>query len=344
MKVSGIHIAGIGTAKVPLLDTAEAVERGWYTAEDRESSGLVSISVAGTTPAPDLAVEAARVAVQRSGHSAEDFSGVFHTNVHPQGPDGWSAQHYINRKTINQPVTSVEIRNGCVGFFASLNLAAGYLGASADRSAVLLTCADNFGTPAVDRWTASSLFVLADGGGAVVLSKQAGFAKLLAIGATSNPEMEEHHRGAETLFPPGMTVGGTLNFEERMAYGHERAAAGLVPSMADFGSVLVDTVERTLKEAGVSMGEITKVIHDGFARKGLEIIFLDPLGVEDDRGIWEFTRTVGHAGPLDQIRGLEYVWQNKQVRPGDKVLLVSGGPGMEAACAVLEITETNSEE
>jgi 3-oxoacyl-[acyl-carrier-protein] synthase-3 len=339
MKTNGIHIAGIGTAATERVDTAEAVSQGWYGAEERERGGLLSISVAGTTPAPDLAVEAARNALKQSGHAPEEISGVFHTGVHPQGPDGWSAQHYINRNTINQPVTSVEIRNGCVGFFSSLHLAACYLYAVPDRTAALLTCADNFGTPAVDRWKASKLFVLADGGGAIVLSKRQGFARLLAVGAASNPELEAHHRGGESLFPPGLTVGRTLNFEERMQYTGQQAAAGVLPPLADFGSVLIDTVEQTLKDADVSMGEIAKVIHDGFAREALHIIFLDPLGIEEERGIWKFTQRVGHAGPLDQIRGLEYAWKNRQVEVGDRVLLVSGGPGMEAACAVLEISE-----
>jgi 3-oxoacyl-[acyl-carrier-protein] synthase-3 len=261
---------------------------------------------------------------------------VFHTNVHPQGPDGWSAQHYVNRRTVNQPVTSVEIRNGCVGFFSNLMLASAFLGQS-DRSAALLTCADNFGTPVVDRWAVSRLFVLADGGGSVVLSREGGFARLLAVGATSDPELEAHHRGGEALFPPGITVGAMLDFDARMAHGQQQAEAGVVRPMGDFGSVLVDTVERTLKEAGVSLAEISRVVHDGFNRDPLRFIFLDPLGIETERGIWDFTSRVGHAGPLDQIRGLEHVWRERLVEPGDKVLLLSGSPGMEAACAVLEI-------
>ncbi|MEU3337908.1 ketoacyl-ACP synthase III family protein [Streptomyces sp. NPDC006668] len=339
MKVTGIHFAGIGTAEVQSVDTGYAVGQGWYGAEDRERGKLVSVSVAGTTPAPDLAVEAARKALARSGCAPSEFCAVFHTNVHPQGPDGWSAQHYINRNTINQPVTSVEIRNGCIGFFSAVHLAACYLDSVPDGTAALVTCADNFGTPAVDRWKSTGLFVLADGGGGVVLSRRGGFAKLLAIGSVSHPELEAHHRGGEQLFPPGITNGGTLNFSERMAYSHQRAQEGHLPPMGDFGSVLVETVAQTLKDAGVTMDEITRVVHDGFTYDALRIIFLDPLEIDDERGIWEYTRQVGHAGPLDQIRGLEYLWKNRLVAPGDRVLLVSGAPGMEAACAVLEITD-----
>lgn len=338
MKVNDIYIAGIGTSTPECVETAKAVEEGWYDAEERERSGLLSISIAGTTPAPDLAAEASRIALEQSGHSAEDISALFHTSVHPQGPDGWSAQHYINRKTVNQPVTSIEIRNGCIGFFSNLQLAASYLTVMADRPAALLTCADNFGTPAVNRWHASSLFVLADGGGAVVLSRRDGFAKVLSIGSISAPELEERHRAGEMLFPPGMTVGGTLNFEERMGRFQQQVESGELTPESDFGSVVIEAVETTLKDADTSLDEIKKVVHDGFTHWALHDLFLDPIGVEEERGIWEFTRRLGHAGPLDQIRGLEHVWRSGQVEVGDKVLLFSGAPGMEAAATVVEIT------
>ncbi|MEU3337904.1 ketoacyl-ACP synthase III family protein [Streptomyces sp. NPDC006668] len=340
MRVTGVHIDGIGTASVGTVTTAEAVERGWYEAAERERTGLRAVTVAGATPAPDLAVQAARAALAMSRHAPVDFCAVFHTNVHPQGPDGWSAQHYVNRNTINQPVTSVEVRNGCAGFFSALQLALCYLAVlpdDSDRTAVLLTGADNFGTPTVDRWRASNLFVLADGGGAVVLSKQGGFAEVLAVGAASDPGLEERHRSGEELFPPGLTVGGRLNFAERTRHFQRRVADGLVPP-GDFGARLVDTVERTLGEAGATAGDITAVVHDGYARDAMNVMYLEPLGFEEKQGIWDFTRRTGHAGPVDQIRGLDHLWRSGRVAAGDKVLMVSDAPGMEAACAVLGIT------
>ncbi|ASF13134.1 hypothetical protein NBRGN_110_02180 [Nocardia brasiliensis NBRC 14402] len=337
MKTSSIFIAGIGTAPVPQLETADAVARGWYDADERARSELVSITTAGATPAPDLAVTAADIAIATSGQQPADFGVVFHTNVHPQGPEGWSAQHYINRRTINQPVPSMEIRNGCIGFLSTLQLAAMYLTTASDRPAALLTCADNFGTPTVDRWNASKLFVLADGGGAVVLSRTGGFARVLALGSVSAPELEERHRSGETMFPPSLTVGGALNFEERTSHFQHRMNEGVLRPESDFGSVVIEVVERTLKEADTSMDEIARVVHDGFTFWALQDLFLDPIGVAVERGIWDYTRTVGHAGPADQIRGLEYLLRTGQVGPGDRVLLFTGGPGMEAAAAVVEI-------
>jgi 3-oxoacyl-[acyl-carrier-protein] synthase-3 len=344
MKVDDIYLAGIGTAKLESMDTAEAVAQGQYDRADWEQGGQLSIAVAGETPAPDLAVEAARYALEQSRHLPEEISAVFHTGVHPQGPDGWSARHYVNRNTINQSVTSLEVNNGCAGFFSTLDLAACYLNASPDRTAALLTFADNFGTPAIDRWRACpKLFVLADGGAAVVLSKRGGFAKVLAVDSTSDPGMEMHHRGNERLFPPGITVGGTLNFAERREFSRQLALDGAIPPIEEFSETLVDAVKNTLAAAGTTMDEVVKVIHDSLTRDALSVIYFDRLGIEPERGIWEFTRRVGHTGTVDHVRGLEHVWRSGEVSVGDKVLLLTSSPGMEAACAVVEITEAPAE-
>ncbi|HET9516839.1 MAG TPA: ketoacyl-ACP synthase III family protein [Actinoplanes sp.] len=339
MKVGDIYVAGIATANPDYLTVEEAVRRGWCDAADAHRTGLASISYAGETAAPDLAVEAALTALAESGVPSGRIAATLHTNVHPQGPDGWSAPHYINHRTINQPIMSAEVRNGCIGFLSALDLGACLLRSVSGRDAVLVTCADNFGTAAVDRWRSSKLFVLGDGGGAAVLSKAGGFARVLAVGSGSDPAMEVRHRGAEQLFPPGLTAGGTLNFQARTDYVQLAQRTGVLPALGDFCTVLVDTVEQTLDEAGVKLADITRVVHDGFNREPLQDIFLDPLGIDPEVGIWEFTRTVGHAGPLDQLRGLEYLRRTGAVGPGDKVLMFSDAPGMEAACAVLEIVE-----
>lgn len=338
MKAQDVHLAGIGTASTGSVSTEEAVRRGWWSEDERERSGLRSISVADGTPAPDLAVAAARTALRSSGVPDERINGLFHSSVHPQGPDGWSAPHYINHRTFNRPVISTEVRNGCVGAFSALELAVCFLNAAPERTAVLVTAADNFGTPAVDRWHASHQYVLADGGGALVLSREPGFARLLAVGSVSDPELEFKHRFGEPLFPPGLTVGRKLDFRGRKAAFQRDVQAGRLPAVGDFGDILIDCVERTLAEAGAKLADVARVVHDGFTHDGVLDMFLDPLGLPEELGIWEFTRTVGHGGPLDMIRGLEHVWRGRGAVAGDLVLLLGCAPGMEAACAVVEIS------
>ena len=341
MRVEGVYLNGIGTCTPSFVDTATAVENGWNGAAQREESGLVSIAVAGQTPAPQLAVNAARIALDQAGEVAGGIGALFHSHVHPQGPDGWAVQHYINRHTVDRPITAACINNGCLGVFNSLAFGSALIRQGAEFPSILITSADNLGTPMVDRWNSSYFYVLADAGGAVVLSSQPGFATLRSVAAVSDPALEVLHRGDEPLFPPGVTVGKKTNFNERLAYCRRRVLDGEM-NLPDFGSVAVEAMGRALEEARVSIEDIARVVHVGFAHEPLHDLFLDPLDIDDARGCWEFTRTLGHAGPTDQIAGLAWLWRSGKVSPGDHVALLGGAPGMEAACAIVRIEQPAS--
>jgi 3-oxoacyl-[acyl-carrier-protein] synthase-3 len=342
VKTDGIHLAGIATCLPERYPTLSAVAEGRYEETDREDAGIESVPVAGETPGPDLAVRAAKSALARSGHRPEEFSALLHSSVHFQGPDGWSAQHYVLRHTLDQPVTAVEVRQGCLGMLSALELAAARLMAAPERPAVLLTSGDNFSTPLVDRWRASKLFVLGDAGAAAVVSRREGFARVLSVGSVSAPAMEELHRGGEPMFPPGPTVGRTLNLEERREFWRREWAKGVPPPMGNFGDTVAAAARASLAEAGAAMADIARVSHIGFSQPSLQTLFLEPLEIDEKRGIWDFTRTTGHLGAADPVAGLEYLWQTGQVKSGDLVMVIGASPGMEAGCAIVEITASRA--
>ncbi|BBB00122.1 putative 3-Oxoacyl-[acyl-carrier-protein (ACP)] synthase III [Actinacidiphila reveromycinica] len=339
MKVENIHLAGVGTYLPKAVPTKEAVAAGWYDADECEASGIESVLVEDSVSAPDMAIRAAETALRRSGHEPDDFAALVHTNAYHQGPDGWSAPHYVLLNTLGRTIPAVEVRQGCLGMLASLEAAAGRLIADpSSKDAVLLTTGDNYSTPKVNRWTASKLFLLADAGSSLVVSRRSGFARVLAVGSLSDPRMEALHRGAEQLLPPSITAGLPLDFESRIQYWRKQWASGVKPPIGHFGDQVAAIADRTLAEAGVTMEQIRRVCHVGFNDDPLQTMFLEPLGVEDDRSIWEHSRRIGHTGVSDFVIGLERLWLDGEVEPGDHVMLVGAATGMEAGCAVLEIT------
>lgn len=54
-------------------------------------------------------------------------------------------------------------------------------------------------------------------------------------------------------------------------------------------------------------------------QEALSTIFLDPFGIEEERGIWEFTRRVGYAGPSRPDTGTGIRVKNREVDVGDKI-------------------------
>ncbi|MGW1009350.1 ketoacyl-ACP synthase III family protein [Streptomyces termitum] len=342
MKVTAeVHLAGIGGWLPPEVPTADAVADGRYGEADRRASGMLAVRVADALPAPDMAVRAAATALRRAartGLTADDYGALLHCATYHQGPDGWSAPHYVLRHTLDRPIGAAQIGPGCLGMLTALEMAAHRLAAGDAADAVLLTAADNFSPAVVDRWNASRLFLLADGAAAAVVSRRGGFARLLSVGSVSAPAMEELHRGGEELFPPGITTGRSLNFEERSDHWRRRWAEGAAPPRTHLGDVVAAAVDRALEEAGTGLEKIARVCHTGYSEGALHTIYLDPLDVEAADGTWEFTRHVGHVGAADPFLGLERLWTRGEVVPGDRVLLLAAGPGMEVACAVVEIT------
>lgn len=337
MKVDGIYLAGLGGCLPPPVSTDTAVAEGWYDPTAQDASRMESVAVAGPVAAPDLAVQAAEEALAQAGHRPEEYAALLHSATYHQGPDGWSAPHYVLRHTLNRPVEALEIRQGCVGMIASLQIAAHRLIADPAHPAVLLTNGDNFSVPLIDRWRGSRLFLLADGAAAAVVSRRPGFAQVLAVGSVSIPAMEELHRGGEDLFPPGITVGRSLDFEERSAWWRAQWARGITPPLGHLGDAVIAAVDRALTDAGITLDQVTRTCQIGYSWPALHDIFLDPLGLDPDRSSWSFTRRTGHVGAADPFLGLRHLWTTGQVVPGDHVLLVGAGPGMQASCAVVSI-------
>ncbi|WP_156755601.1 ketoacyl-ACP synthase III family protein [Actinokineospora pegani] len=337
MRVVDVHLSGIGSVVPDLVSTEHAVAQGWYDESARAASGILSVAVAGSTPAPDMAVDAANLAIRRGGHAADDFGVLLHSHAHHQGPDAWSPAHYILNNTLDRPIPAIEVKQGCLGGLAALELAATRLLANPSHPAALVTAADNFSIPLVDRWRTSSAFVLADSAAAVTVSRTGGFARLLAIGSVSDARMEALDRGRDPLFPPGVTVGQPLDFDQRREHMRERWAQGVTPPIGYFGDKITAVTESVLEEAGLTFDQVTRVAHPGFGWDSLETMFLDPLLIDAERGVWDYIRRIGHAGVTEVFLGLEHLWTSGQVGPGDHVLLVSSGAGASMGAAVVEV-------
>ncbi|MFI8007917.1 ketoacyl-ACP synthase III family protein [Streptomyces sp. NPDC086010] len=330
MKTPDLYIAGLGVHIPTVQDAREAVVLGLYDPEDHEFQGWTGAAVADGTSAPDMAVQAARQATERAGTHPHDLVLHIHASMHKQGPGGWPAQHYILRQVTDQDIPSYQVSQGCNGLIGSLELAACYLQAVPERAAALVTGADNLDTPHFNRWAALENGVLGDGASAVVLTRRPGFARLLSINSGSTAEVEERFRDEE--FPP---VTG------RHAPDRSTAAAPLDEAISEAvgrqGELRTELALRTMAEADLDVGDITRVAHIFTGREGYLKGILDPMGLRAEQGLLEFGRGLGHMTVSDQIVGLNHLAETRQVGPGDHVLIVAHGGGVSITCAVVRI-------
>lgn len=336
MRVDGIYLAGVGAELPPSVPTGEAVRLGWYDPAAAARDGWAGAAVAGETPAPDLAVAAALRAL--AGADPGDIGIVLHAAVLHQGPEGWPVAHYVQRNTVGGTAPALEIRQGCNGMVTAVELAVTHLLGTGGQAA-LVTGADNFGTPAVDRWRYAEGArtdrgsILGDAGTALVLSRRGGFARLLAIGSMSLPEFEPMYLGDRQLFPPG----GAMDFGARLADFAARAPEDFATAKKAVAEARTELALRTLHEAGVPASAVTRATHvmAGAARYVESV--LAPVGIDPARGMLDFGRRVGHLGVNDHVAALHHLLRTGQLAAGDHVLMLANGVGVALSCAVVQI-------
>ncbi|QRK88284.1 ketoacyl-ACP synthase III family protein [Saccharopolyspora erythraea] len=339
VRASETFISSLGAYIPERVSVDDAVRKGWYSAESRRLQEFTSVAVADGISAPEMALHAARDAMERGEHTPDELDLLLYCDVWHQGPDGWQPQYLLQRELVGGDALAVEIRHGCNGMFSALSLASDHLLATDGRSAALLVGTDNFGTPLIDRWSASTAFIVGDAASALVLSKRPSAVQLLSVNLLSVPEVEQTHRGGEPLFPPGATVGRELDFDARAEH-FQRAAredeGGTLMSLK-IRQRLLQTVHRTLVEADIDISDISRVACAHYSRELVEQWFLGAVDIPLSRSTWTYGRTIGHAGCSDQFLALRNLIATGQVRRGDHVLLLGVGPGVTIAAAVVRI-------
>jgi 3-oxoacyl-[acyl-carrier-protein] synthase-3/clorobiocin biosynthesis protein CloN2 len=341
VRVADTFIGGLGVYLAPRVSVEWAVQQGLISPEDAGRSGLVSAAVAGQTPAAVMALQAAQESLKHSGLAPEELDLLLYASTWHQGPEGWLPHSYLQRHLVGGRALSSGVSQGCNGMFSALELAACYLRADPGRRAALLVAADNFGTPLINRWRMgpSPGFFLGDASSAIVLTKEPGIARLLAVGSGTVPEAEELHRGTEPLFPPGITLGCGVDFEARSReYQQAEAARGTgAVQMIRVQQELIRVARRTLAEADTEIGDIARVAFMNYSREAVEQRCMASLMLPYSLSTWDFGRTIGHCGASDQVISLHHLVTTGQLHAGDRMLLIGTGPGVVTSCAVVEI-------
>ncbi|MFC7582686.1 ketoacyl-ACP synthase III family protein [Nonomuraea antimicrobica] len=315
-----------------------AVAEGRYPAAEVERFRLVGAAVAGDVPAPELGLRAARQAFERSGGlSPHGLDLMLYCDVWHQGPDGWAAQYYLQHHLVGGEVPAIELRQGCCGLFNALQLTAGYL---RPGGTALLVGADNHGTPLVDRWRMIEGTVMGDAGCALLVTTDTGFAELRSVNVTVLTEAEAVNDGGVPMFPPDVTVGRPLDFAARNREFRKRLLNGDgAHVMLAIETTMMELVDRTLKEAEITLDDVARVAFPHVRRDDVEHRGVNWFGLTLADTTWEYGAQIGHLGVSDQFVALDHLLATGALAPGDHLLLVGFGAGTTLASAVLRILD-----
>ncbi|WP_053737663.1 ketoacyl-ACP synthase III family protein [Nocardia sp. NRRL S-836] len=335
-----VYVRGNGIRLPSTLSVADAIASGECEPKLVARTDVVSVAVSPEESAAEMAVAAAATALERAGSTAAEVDLILHADTYHQGQDLWPVASYIQRETVRNGCLALEIRQMSNGGMAALDLAVSYLTSRHGRADALLTTADRFCLPGIDRWRTDPGTPYADGATAIVLSRRGGYAQLLSLAVHADSDLEPLHRGDEPFGPAPFTYRMPVDFEAAkhtfsrqygLSYGINKANAG--QNVA---------IEEALADADMKMGDADWVVLPHFGRRRLDVNYLRPYDIDTSRTTWEWSRTVGHLGAGDQFAGLGHLVDTGQAKPGQRVVLVGVGAGYSWGCAVLEITEKPS--
>jgi 3-oxoacyl-[acyl-carrier-protein] synthase-3 len=336
MRFNDIYVAGVAS----WLPPREPIGQGRYEPGEQDEYAYESASVAGADEMPpDMAIRAGRLALTRSGVDPAEVSLLLHAYVWYQGLDMWCPSAYIHHALLgeNRNAPAMDLAQQCAGAVSALQLAADHLVADPDRRAAIVTAGERYSLPGVDRWhTEGAHIIFGDGAAALVLARDRGFARLLAVKSVADTTLEAMNRGDSpfTLFSPATQGAVDMSARSdaflRQMDGHE--------AVARLNRGHADAVHGLLDEAGLTISDVSRFV---FPNIGLRLLtdMGKGLGFDVSQTAWELGRTTGHVGPADPIIGLTYLLEQGQLSVGDRVLLAGIGYGWFWSCALVECVE-----
>jgi len=340
VKTRELYIKAVGTYLPENMTDIKEARKTKPAAEFEEDlfddGEYVSISVAGDTPAVDMAVHAARDALKVA---EEPVQILFHASMVQQGPEGWSSAGYILRELGLSNLGGFDIVQGANSVLGALEIASGWLAVVPDARNALVTTALNAGSAEFDRWhSAGTSIVLGDGAAAIVLGKGGGIARVEAVNSLMFPELEGIHRGTLPLFEKDLGIRRQVDLSVRFKEFALTNGFGPMDLLTQITNMNTEVVQRSLKDAQLEAGDIARVIHQHVGPMMIDLSVMRPLGLPLSKSTWDYGQTVGHVGSCDYLLSLGYLLNTGQLSVGDHVLLTGCAPGFNVASAILTIT------
>lgn len=332
-----VFVRSVGVHLPDRMSGDEAVRLGLYDEDDMADSGLTGALVAGTVAPVDLAVAAGRAALHRAGSPASTVDLLVHTGAFRQGPELWSPTGYVARELGCRPLPAYEVRQGCNGVLAALELVCGQFALDPGLGTALVTTGDNFGAPCLDRWRGGGPgFVVGDAGSAVLVGHGHGVARVRSLRSLTVPELEGMHRGHEPLHRPD---GDRMIDMTRRATDFASGQRRLVEATRVMIEAQVQVVKAALADVGLVPCDLARVLYTNGAAYLVHGWLMEPLGLPMSRSAWTVGRTMGHLGASDQVVALEHLLRTGALAPGDHVLMTGGSPGYTVCAVVLTVEE-----
>jgi 3-oxoacyl-[acyl-carrier-protein] synthase-3 len=250
----------------------------------------------------------------------------------------WPAACWIAGQLLGEKLSTLSLQTSALSnsSLACLEIAGSMLAGRPDLSAALVTAADRFALPGVDRWNIDSGMAFGDGGAAALLGRGGGRLRVVSVSSYTDTTLEGLQRGDEPFHAVSPTAVETLPMRRRarefFAGGQMTAREARARSVHAVRHV----VESALGEADCALDKARWVVPPFVGRRLFESGFVEPLDLDPRRTLFEFGLTTGHLGSVDQLLSIDHLSRNGLLDRGDMVVLIGTGMGFTFSAAVLE--------
>ncbi len=274
----------------------------------------------------DLAVEAGKTALQRSGLRPEEIDLIIITTDTPEyiSPSTASVIQY-RLNAVN--AGTFDVNTACAGFVTGLDIAAKYIRADENYHSILVVGAYAM-SKYLDMADKKTVTLFADGAGAVVLTAEKsgdrGFlsSKLYTEGQYSNWM--------------GIYTGGTKSPstpEKILRKDHSLKFVKKIPKKIN-PQIWTKMISKVCKSINIPPEEID---HYFFTQININAIWetLDNLGADRKKGYTIMDR-FGYTGSACIPMALNDVYEKNMLKKGDNIIFMGSGGGLAFACAAFK--------
>ncbi|MFI9245154.1 ketoacyl-ACP synthase III family protein [Streptomyces sp. NPDC053086] len=307
---------------------------GALSPEDAERIGVPELTVAHELAAPEMAVLAARDALEASGVAPGAIGCLLHTHLYHQGFDIWSPAHYIAQESGAVASLPINVQQTCNGAALALHLAAMWMTATPDAGAALVTAADRFCGPGFDRWASNDEAVYGDSGAAVVLGRRGDgndLLDLLALEMAADPAFETQMRGDDAFAPAPLWHSTPIDINRpNKVFQATAQAAQLGRSGIE---KLYAATQRSLARAGVAPKDVRLVTIPRLTRHTRDKVFKPGVDLLLERRPEYLETSTGCLGPGEYLADLAEM--AAALEPGEVGMLIQGGGGFTFSCTIV---------
>jgi 3-oxoacyl-[acyl-carrier-protein] synthase-3 len=321
-------IAGVGSALPPRL-----VPNSWFetiveTNDEwiRDRTGIEARHFADEgTQTSDLAVEAARAAMETAGVSPQQLDMIIVATI--TGDTVFPATAVWVQEKLGITCPSFDLNAACSGFSYGLSASTAFISAGM-ADTILLIGAEIF-SRILDFTDRGTCVLFGDGAGAAVIraSQEPGFEGAV-LGADGGAAEILWMPAGGTRTPPSAETVATNDHKVRMPNGRE-VFKRAVTEMASACRELLD-------KSGLTVDDVDVLIpHQANARIMGAVV--DRLGIDPAKAIVDVA-DVGNTSAASIPLALDRAWRAGRIRSGDLVLFTSFGAGLTWGATLIRWT------